>query len=102
MSTRTHRCSRGFVTDRDFNAALNISRIGPESLFAGVANWKPKILSLRSRHILPPPFIQCPSGNLSERCLPFYVFAHLFMEFPMVAVVPSTFLISFGPDFKAF
>ncbi len=38
LSTRTHRCSCGFVADRDFNAALNISRLGLESLFAGVAN----------------------------------------------------------------
>ena len=38
LSTRTHRCSCGFVADRDFNAALNILRLGLESLFAGLAN----------------------------------------------------------------
>jgi putative transposase len=34
LSVRTHRCSCSFVTNRDHNAALNILRIGLDTLSA--------------------------------------------------------------------
>jgi len=34
LSTRTHRCECGFVANRDHNAALNILRIGMDTLQA--------------------------------------------------------------------
>ncbi|MBF0257984.1 MAG: transposase [Desulfamplus sp.] len=34
LSTRTHRCECGFVANRDYNAALNILRIGMDTLQA--------------------------------------------------------------------
>ena len=38
LSIRTHQCECGYVADRDLNAALNIKRLGLETLFAGLAN----------------------------------------------------------------
>ena len=38
LSIRTHQCACGYVADRDLNAALNIKRLGLETLFAGLAN----------------------------------------------------------------
>ncbi|MFH0727919.1 MAG: zinc ribbon domain-containing protein [Pseudomonadota bacterium] len=32
LSVRTHKCSCGFVANRDYNAALNILRIGLDAL----------------------------------------------------------------------
>ncbi|WP_124328885.1 zinc ribbon domain-containing protein [Desulfonema ishimotonii] len=34
LSVRTHRCTCGFVANRDLNAALNILRIGMDTLQA--------------------------------------------------------------------
>ena len=36
LSTRTHRCECGFVANRDHNAALNILRIGMDTLQASI------------------------------------------------------------------
>ncbi len=36
LSTRTHRCECGFVANRDYNAALNILRIGMDTLQTSV------------------------------------------------------------------
>ena len=35
------KCVCGVVEGKDLNAALNIKRLGLETLFAGLANWKP-------------------------------------------------------------